>query len=179
MLLCPRSKTFQEIPLKALTFHGRETIHLETVPDPEILHPEDAIVQVGLTAICGSDLHVYHCREKGLDSGTTMGHEFMGKVVETGSAVSRIKQGDRVVCPFTSSCGDCFYCRSGLTSRCSRGQLYGWVEKGSGLQGAQAEFVRVPMADAGLLKLAESVTSEQGLLLGDILSTGYFVADQA
>jgi len=163
----------------ALTFHGEETIQCETVADPEILDARDAIVAVSSTAICGSDLHVYHCREKGLDMGTTMGHEFTGTVVEIGSAVQNIRKGDRVVSPFTTSCGSCFYCRAGLTCRCTQGALFGWVEGGQGLQGAQAQYVRVPLADGSLFPLPEDVGEEEGLLLGDILATGYFAADGA
>ena len=165
--------------MKALTFHGKQTIKYETVPDPQIEHPKDVILKVLLTAICGSDLHVYHERETGLDYGTVMGHEFVGEIVEIGNEVKSFQTGDVVYCPFTTNCGECFYCRIGLTARCTKGQLFGWVENGFGLHGGQAEYVRVPLADSTLLRLPENVTLEEGLFLGDIFSTGYFCADMA
>ena len=165
--------------MKALTFQGIESIAYEDVPDPKICDDRDVIVKVDLCAICGSDLHVFHGREQGLDCGSTMGHEFIGEVVETGREVSQFKVGDRVVSPFTTSCGSCFYCKSGLTARCEYGSLYGWVQDGKGLHGVQAEYVRTPHADGTLFKLPEDVPSEVGLFLGDIMATGYFVADMA
>ena len=165
--------------MKALTFHGKKTIELETVPDPEILFPADVIVKVSLTAICGSDMHVYHEREKGLDRGTVMGHEFVGEIVETGGKVTSFAKGDRVVSPFTTNCGRCHYCTIGLTARCVHGGLYGWVESGEGLQGAQAEYVRVPLAEATLFPIPDGVADDAAILTGDILSTGYFCAQMA
>jgi threonine dehydrogenase-like Zn-dependent dehydrogenase len=108
-----------------------------------------------------------------------MGHEFLGEVVEVGTAVKRLKTGDLVVSPFTTNCGECFYCLKGLTCRCVKGQLFGWVEKGRGLEGAQAEYVRVPLADSTLFKLPPDVDAEAALFLGDILATGFFCADLA
>ena len=165
--------------MRALTFHGARDIRCETVDDPGIRNDTDAIVRIELAAICGSDLHVYHEREKGLDHGTVMGHEFVGEVIEAGRAVRSVAQGTRVLSPFTTSCGDCFFCRAGLTARCSRGQLFGWVERGRGLHGAQAQFVRVPLADGTLLPVPEEVTPEEALLLGDVLCTGYYCASRA
>lgn len=162
--------------MKAVTYHGPRDFRVERVPEPQLIAPTDVLVQVQLAAICGSDLHVWHGREIGLDPGTVMGHEFVGEVVEMGPAVSRIRRGDRVVSPFTTSCGDCFYCTSGLTARCTRGELFGWVERGKGLQGAQAELVRVPLADSTLVRLPSMVPAEAGILLGDVLSTGYHCA---
>jgi len=132
-----------------------------------------------MAGICGSDLHVYHGRETGIDHGTVMGHEFTGIVEEAGTSVKKFKKGSKVLSPFTSSCGECFYCRIGLTCRCEKGNLFGWVEKGHGLQGAQAGYIRVPMADSTLLSLSNDLTEKKGLLLGDVLSTGYFCADNA
>ncbi|CAD5267657.1 MULTISPECIES: alcohol dehydrogenase family protein [unclassified Imperialibacter] len=165
--------------MKAITFQGKEKLSFETVADPTIIQPTDVIVKVALTAICGSDLHVYREHEKGLDYGTVMGHEFFGEVVEVGSAVTGLKKGDRVVSPFTTSCGVCYFCKIGLTCRCLQGQLYGWVEHGHGLHGAQAEYVRVPLADSTLVKSPEGLSEEQVLLTGDIFSTGYFCAENA
>jgi threonine dehydrogenase-like Zn-dependent dehydrogenase len=121
--------------MKAITFRGTESVALENVPDPKIEASTDVIVKNRLTAICGSDLHVYFGRETGNDPGTPMGHEFLGEVIEVGRAVSTLSQGDVVVSPFTSNCGACFYCKQGLTCRCTRGQLFGWVENGKGLAG--------------------------------------------
>ena len=132
-----------------------------------------------MAGICGSDLHVYHGREKGLDDGTVMGHEFVGVVIETGSGVKKFHKGSRVLSPFTTSCGECFYCRIGLTCRCEKGNLFGWVQQGHGLHGAQANYIRVPMADSTLLPLSTDLSEEKGLLLGDIFSTGYFCAENA
>jgi threonine dehydrogenase-like Zn-dependent dehydrogenase len=165
--------------VKALTFGGRKSVRYESVAEPAIEEPSDVIVGVRLTAVCGSDLHVYHERERGLDPGTVLGHEFVGEVLETGAGVETFKPGDRVASPFTTSCGRCFFCRRGLTCRCVDGQLFGWVEEGKGLQGTQAERVRVPLADSTLLGLPEDVSDEEGLLLGDVLSTGYFGTDLA
>ena len=164
--------------MKALTFHGIQDIRCTHVPDPKIEHSGDAIVRVTRSAICGSDLHVYFGRESGLDPGTVMGHEFMGEIVEVGSEVP-LKSGTMVISPFTTSCGSCYYCREGLTCRCSSGALFGFVENGSGLQGTQAEYVRIPNAAGTLVPVPEGIADEEALLLGDVLSTGYFVADRA
>lgn len=163
--------------MQALTFGGIETINHQSVPDPVIIHSTDAIVQITMAGICGSDLHVYHGRETGLDDGTVMGHEFVGIVVEIGSEVNKFQKGTRVLSPFTTSCGNCFYCNIGMTCRCEKGNLFGWVQQGTGLHGAQAQFIRVPMADSTLIPLSNDLTEEKGLLLGDIFSTGYFCAD--
>ncbi len=165
--------------MHALTFHGKETIHYEYVPDPGIEAPTDVIIKVSACAICGSDLHPYFEREQGLDHGCVMGHEFVGEVVEVGKGVRSLRRGDRVMSPFTTSCGECFYCRRGLTCRCERGQLFGWRSRGRGLHGGQAEYVRVPLADSTLVRIPEGLPEETALLLGDILSTGFFCADQA
>lgn len=165
--------------MKALTFHGVQRIAHETVSDPRIEAPTDVLLKIELAAICGSDLHPYFGRERGLDAGTIMGHEAVGVVVETGRDVTRLRKGDRVFTPFTTSCGKCFYCLEGLTCRCTAGQLYGWVENGRGLHGLQAEYARVPLAEGTLLKLPGGVSPEEALLLGDVLSTGYFCADMA
>ena len=136
-------------------------------------------MRVRAAAICGSDLHVYRGNETGLDAGTVMGHEFAGEVVEAGVGVAAFRPGDLVVSPFTTSCGSCFYCRMGLTARCVRGQLFGWVEQGKGLHGAQAELVRVPLADTTLVAVPEGAALEQALFTGDVLATGWFGAEGA
>lgn len=165
--------------MKALTFQGVRSLRFEDVPDPTIENDGDAIVGVDIAAICGSDLHPYHGREPGLDVGTVMGHEFAGRVVATGRAVRSLHVGDRVVSPFTTSCGRCFYCSEGLTSRCVSGQLFGWREGGLGLHGGQASLVRVPFADTTLFAVPEDLPLELALLLGDTLATGYHCAKMA
>ncbi len=165
--------------MKAITFRGVETLAFESVPDPTILEPGDAVIRVRAAGICGSDLHPYFGRERGLDVGTVMGHELLGDVVEVGGDVRAFGVGDRVVAPFSTSCGRCFYCRSGLTARCEEGQLFGWVQEGRGLHGAQAELVRVPLADGTLVTVPEGLDDAVALLAGDILSTARFGVDLA
>ncbi|MDH4091302.1 MAG: alcohol dehydrogenase family protein [Cyclobacteriaceae bacterium] len=165
--------------MKALTFHGDRTVRYESIADPTLQDPADALVKVKLCAICGSDLHVYHGREQGCDHATAMGHEFVGKVVEVGKDVDRLKVGDLVMSPFSTSCGQCEYCLSGLTSRCIHSQLFGWRQHGKGLHGGQAEYVRVPQAEHTLLPIPSTISLEQALLLGDVIPTGYFCAHQA
>lgn len=163
--------------MKAITFQGPRELAHESVNDPVLQDPTDVIVKVEWTAICGSDLHVWRGHETGLDAGTVMGHEFLGEVVEAGDRVQGFPAGTRVVSPFTTSCGACFYCSRGLSCRCTSGQLFGWREGGHGLQGAQAEYVRVPLADSTLIACPEGVDSEQALLCGDVLATGMFCAE--
>lgn len=165
--------------MKALTFLGVEQIGYETIEDPVIAVETDVIVRVRQCAICGSDLHTFFGRERGIDAHTAMGHEFVGEVVEIGRAVNRLIQGDLVMSPFTTNCGACFYCSIGLTCRCTKGELFGWRENKNGLHGAQAQYVRVPLADSTLVKIPEGVTGEEGVLLGDIMATGFFCAQQA
>tara|TARA_R110002096_G_scaffold247781_4_gene440191 strand:+ start:870 stop:1916 length:1047 start_codon:yes stop_codon:yes gene_type:complete len=162
--------------MRAITFRGVRDVVLQDVAEPQLRTAHDAIVRVTLAAVCGSDLHPYLGRETGLDVGTVMGHEFVGEVAEVGSAVQSLRVGDRVVSPFTTSCGACFYCKSGLTARCIHGELFGWVQDGRGLHGAQAEQVRVPLADSTLVKVPDGACNEQALLAGDVLSTGFFCA---
>jgi len=162
----------------ALTFQGIEQVGCQTLEDPRIELPGDAIVAVRLAGVCGSDLHVFHGRETGLDPGTAMGHEFVGEVIETGRDVDRIQKGSLVVSPFTTSCGECELCLAGLTARCRRGELFGWRQRGAGLHGAQAEMIRVPLADSTLVEVPPGISPENALLAGDVLSTGYFCAHQ-
>jgi threonine dehydrogenase-like Zn-dependent dehydrogenase len=176
--------------MDAITFRGIEAVGFDTVDDPALLEPRDAIVRVEFAGLCGSDLHPYFGREVGIDVGTVLGHELVGEVVALGEgARARLSAlpggapfgvGDRVVAPFTTNCGECAHCRRGLTARCERGELFGWREGGVGLDGAQAEFVRVPLADATLVPVPEAL-EDPGLaiLAGDILSTALFGVDLA
>eukprot|EP01134_Creolimax_fragrantissima_P005825 CFRG5825T1 len=166
----------------AVVFGGPRKIEYRTdVPMPRIQEPTDAIIKVSHAGLCGSDLHPYSGREGGLEVGTIMGHEFVGVVHELGYAVDGLKLGDTVCSPFTTCCGECFYCINDLPSRCVKGQLFGWKNESdsSGLHGAQAEFIRVPLAKSTLMKLPEKLPAESALLVGDILSTGYFCASRA
>jgi alcohol dehydrogenase len=162
--------------MKAVCFRGVEHVAVETVSDPNIDAPGDAIVEVATAGLCGSDLHPYFGREVGLDPGTVMGHEFVGTVVEVGENVASFSPGDRVCAPFSTSCGACYFCARGLTSRCEHGQLFGWRSEGRGLHGGQAQYVRVPLADGTLVAVPDALTDDAALLLGDNLSTGYFCA---
>lgn len=162
--------------MRALTFQAIGSVAVADVREPAILEPDDAVVRVELTAICGSDLHVFHGRERGIDPGTTMGHEFVGRVEEVGPDVTRIAPGTRVVSPFSTSCGRCYFCACGLTARCVLGQLFGWVQRGVGLEGAQAERVRVPLADSTLVPIGDDLAAASALLLADVLPTGWHCA---
>ncbi len=163
--------------MKGITFQEPYRLAYEEVDDPALGAPGDVVVRVEVAAVCGSDLHVYRGHEAGLDPGTVMGHEFVGEVVACGSAVRAIETGDRVVSPFTTSCGGCFFCERGLTARCVEGELFGWVEAGRGLEGAQAEYVRVPLADTTLVRVPEGLDPEIALLAGDVLATGFYCAE--
>jgi len=165
--------------MRALVFDSVRQIRHTVVPDPVIQEPGDVIVQIRAAAVCGSDLHVYRGLETGLDAGTVMGHEFVGEIVDAGAGVTGFRRGDLVVSPFSTSCGECFYCRCGLSARCVSGQLFGWVEAGRGLHGAQAELVRVPMADSTLVRVPAGTPAELALFAGDVLATGWFGAESA
>ena len=179
--------------MKAVRYYGKEDIRVETVPDPKILNPRDAIVKITSTAICGSDLHLYGGFIPTMHKGDILGHEFMGEVVEVGRANSRLKVGDRVVVPFTIACGNCFFCRQQQWSLCDNSNPNAWVAEklygfsGSGLfgyshmyggyPGGQAEYARVPFADVGPIKIPESLSDDQVLFLSDIFPTGYMAAE--
>jgi threonine dehydrogenase-like Zn-dependent dehydrogenase len=180
--------------MKALCWHGKKDIRCDTVPDPHIEDPRDAIVKVSSCAICGSDLHLFDGFMPGMESGDIVGHEFMGEVVEVGSANHKLKVGDRVVVPFTIFCGECEQCRRGHYSVCERSNrnkkmadmlfghapagLFGYTHLTGGYAGGQAEYVRVPYADTGPLKVPDSLSDEQVLFLGDIFPTGWQAAVQ-
>jgi threonine dehydrogenase-like Zn-dependent dehydrogenase len=163
--------------MRAIEFRAPFQVRCGSLPDPRVVDSRDVVLRVDLSAICGSDLHVYRGVEAGLDAGTVMGHEFLGTVVDAGPGVRRFGRGARVVSPFSSNCGRCFFCRGSLPSRCTEGQLFGWVQGGRGLQGGQAEYVRVPWADSTLVELPPGVPDEQALLAGDVLSTGLHCAE--
>jgi len=170
--------------MHALTWHGKHDIRCETVPDPTIEHPQDVIIKVTACAICGSDLHIYNGVIPEMHSGDVLGHENMGEVVEVGAEVKKLKVGDRVVVPFTISCGECFFCKRGFYSACERSNPDKkkaetlWGHSPAGLFGyGQAEYLRVPFADVGPLKVPSGLSDEQVLFLSDIFPTGYMAAD--
>jgi len=162
--------------VQALTFRALQTIEHATVPDPGIVDAGDAIVRVERAGLCGSDLHVWHGREVGIAPGTVMGHELVGHVVAHGPGARQNAVGTRVVAPFSTCCGRCFYCLRGLSARCPAGALLGWVQAGKGLEGAQAEFVRIPLADANLVAVDADLPAELALLLADVVPTGWHLA---
>jgi threonine dehydrogenase-like Zn-dependent dehydrogenase len=179
--------------MKAVRYYGKEDIRVETVPDPQIVNPRDAIVKVTTTAICGSDLHIYGGYIPTMERGDILGHEFMGEVVEVGRDNTRLKVGDRVVVPFTIACGRCYYCKEQLWSLCdnsnpnawmlekltgfSGSALFGYSHMYGGYSGGQAEYARVPFADVGPIKVPDSLSDEQVLFLSDIFPTGYMAAE--
>ncbi|WP_088343464.1 MULTISPECIES: zinc-dependent alcohol dehydrogenase [Rhodomicrobium] len=179
--------------MRALVWHGKEDIRYDTVTDPEIEEPRDAIVKVTSCAICGSDLHLFHNFIPAMLPGDIMGHEMMGEVVEVGHGVNgKLKKGDRIVVPFTIICGECDQCKSGNFSLCERSNrkkelgdtayghaaagLFGYTHLTGGYPGGQAEYVRVPFADATHIKVPEGIPDEQLLFLGDIFPTGWQAA---
>jgi threonine dehydrogenase-like Zn-dependent dehydrogenase len=179
--------------MKALCWNGKNDVRIEDVPEPKILNPRDAIVKITTTAICGSDLHLYDGYIPTMEKGDILGHEPMGEVVEVGSEVTNLKPGDRVVVPFTISCGNCFFCQKELWSLCDNSnpkasiaeKLYGYSPAGlfgyshmtGGYAGGQAEYLRVPFADVGPLKIPEELPDEKVLFLSDIFPTGYMAAE--
>ena len=179
--------------MKALTWHGKGDIRCDTVPDPVIEHGRDAIIKVTACAICGSDLHLFNGVIPTMKSGDILGHETMGEVVEVGIDNKKLKVGDRVVVPFTIACGECFFCQKGFFSGCERSNpnhetaeklwghspagLFGYSHMLGGYSGGQAEYLRVPYADVGPLKIPSNLTDEQVLFLSDIFPTGYMAAE--
>jgi len=180
--------------MKALCWHDKHDVRYDTVPDPRIEEPRDAIVKVTSCAICGSDLHLFDGFMPGMKSGDVLGHEFMGEVVEVGRDNRRLKVGDRVVVPFTICCGECEQCRRGNFSVCERSNrnkglqekafghatagLFGYTHLTGGYAGGQAEYVRVPFADVAPVVIPDGLKDEQVLFLGDIFPTGWQAAVQ-
>lgn len=161
--------------MKAVVYHGSGKVSLEEKAYPHLEDPGDAIVQVTLTTICSSDIHIKHGAVPRAVPGVTLGHEFVGIVVETGSGVKNVKPGDRVAVNVETFCGTCFFCRRGFVNNCTD-EHGGWA-LGCRIDGGQAEYVRIPFADNGLTLIPDHVTDEQALFTGDILSTGYWAAD--
>ena len=166
--------------MKAITLHGTGDVRVESVPDPRIVDPTDAVVRITTSAICGSDLHQYHGRVPGLPTGVVLGHEFMSVVEDVGPGVTRVKRGDRIVAPFSISCGSCEWCRMRLPTQCSTtGRAVFGGRFGAKYPGGQAERIRVPFADHMCELVPAAMKDEEAFFLGDILSTGYFCAESA
>lgn len=179
--------------MKALCWYGKEDVRVEKVRDPRILHSGDVIIKVTATAICGSDLHLYDGYMPTMKKGDVLGHETMGEVAEVGSMVRKLKKGDRVVVPFPIACGTCYFCQMQLFSHCeisnpnaelarkamghSPAGMFGYSHMLGGFSGGQAEYLRVPFADVGPLKVDSGLSDEQVLFLSDIFPTGYMAAE--
>jgi threonine dehydrogenase-like Zn-dependent dehydrogenase len=180
--------------MRALTWHGKHDVRMETLPDPQIVNPRDAIIKITSTAICGSDLHLYDSFIPTMHKGDILGHEFMGEVVEVGAG-STLKKGQRVVVPFTISCGKCFHCEKQQFSACdnsnpadkadmsevmygySMSGLFGYSHLTGGYAGGQAEYVRVPYSDVGPIVIPDGLEDDKVLFLSDILPTGWMAAE--
>ncbi len=181
--------------MKAVCWMGAGKVEIQTVEDPKIINPGDAVIRVTRTAICGSDLHLFDGYIPTMESGDILGHEFMGVVEEVGTAVKKLKRGDRVVIPFTIACGSCFFCKTDLWSLCdnsnpnaricetmygySGSALFGYSHIYGGFAGGQAQYVRVPFADVGPIKIESDIPDEKVLFLSDIYPTGYQAAENA
>jgi len=182
--------------MRALTYHGAHDVRVERVPDPTLIDADDIVLQVTATAICGSDLHLYRGKVPGVKAGDVLGHEFMGIVADVGPGVRAVKRGDRVVVPFTISCGTCFFCEKNEYAACettnpARGAIlnrkdirpgagmFGYTHLYGGYAGGQAEYVRVPRANVGPIRIPDVLADEQVLFLSDILPTGYQAAIHA
>ena len=179
--------------MKALCWHGTGDVRVDNVPDPKIQHPRDAIIKITSSGICGSDLHLLNGFVATMESGDILGHEPMGEVVEVGNAVTNLQRGDRVVVPFTIACGSCFFCEKQLFSLCDNSNpnaeiarkqlghspsgLFGFSHMFGGFPGGQAEYLRVPFADVGPLKIESGLPDEKVLFLSDIFPTGYMAAE--
>lgn len=179
--------------MRAVCWHGKGDVRVDQVPDPTIEHPRDAIVRITCTCICGSDLHLYDGYMPTMKHGDVLGHEPMGIVEEVGAEVSNLKRGDRVVVPFTISCGGCFFCKRGEFSLCdisnrhaemarkvmgqSPAGIFGYSHMLGGFPGGQAEYLRVPYADVGPIRIESDLTDEQVVFLSDIFPTGYMAAE--
>lgn len=171
--------------MRAMTYRGPFRVRVDNKPEPELEHPQDAIVRVTRAAICGSDIHLYHGLVPDLRVGTTFGHEFIGIVERVGPAVESLAPGDKVLVPFNIACGSCYWCARSLTASCHNSNpsstmmcgVYGYSHTAGGYDGGQAELVRVPFADVGPLKIPADLNDDDALLLTDVFPTGYSAAE--
>jgi 2-desacetyl-2-hydroxyethyl bacteriochlorophyllide A dehydrogenase len=164
--------------MQAVTFHAPGDVRVEERPEPELVAPDDAVVRVEATGVCGSDLHIYHGRVQ-IEPGFTIGHEFVGEVIAAGEDVHRAAVGDRVLGCYCSACGECFFCRRGDFHKCDKGRVFGHGKTLGSLQGAQAEQVLVPNANLTLRRVPTEMSSDAALFAGDVMGTGYHSVDSA
>jgi S-(hydroxymethyl)glutathione dehydrogenase / alcohol dehydrogenase len=182
-----KGNRLMEVPMLAMTYRGPYRVRVNEKPMPMIEHPRDAIVRVTRACICGSDLHLYHGLVPDTRVGQTFGHEFVGVVEDVGPEVQTLKIGDRVAVPFNISCGECYFCRKGFFSNChntnpnatAAGGIYGYSHTTGGYDGGQAEYVRVPCADAGPMVIPEDIDDDNAALCTDAFPTGYQAAEMA
>jgi 2-desacetyl-2-hydroxyethyl bacteriochlorophyllide A dehydrogenase len=158
--------------VKAVTFQSPGEVRVDELPDPELTAPDEAIVRVEATGVCGSDLHIYHGRVA-IEPGFVIGHEYVGTVVATGDDVKGVSEGDRVLGTYCTACGECFFCRRGDFHKCDRGRVFGHGEVLGSLQGAQAELLLVPNADLTLRRVPAGMSDDVALFAGDVMGTGY------
>jgi 2-desacetyl-2-hydroxyethyl bacteriochlorophyllide A dehydrogenase len=163
--------------MRAVTFQAPGEVRVEDKPDPRLTGPDEAIVRVEATGVCGSDLHLYHGRIQ-IEPGFTLGHEYVGTVVETGDSVSRVKEGQRVLGAFLTACGECFFCARRDFHKCDRGRVFGHGATLGSLQGAQAELLLVPGADLTLRPVPKGMSDDVALFAGDVMGTGFHAIDQ-
>lgn len=171
--------------MKAMTYRGPQRVRIDEKPIPEILHPQDAIIRVTRSCICGSDLHLYNGNVPDTRVGTTFGHEFIGIVEETGPEVKKLKVGDKVIVPFNISCGQCVFCQQQLYGNCHEanpqatavGGIFGYSHTAGGYDGGQAEYVRVPYAEIGPVVLPDDMDEDDAVMLTDVAPTGYQAAE--
>ncbi len=162
--------------MRAVTFQAPGVVSVEERPEPELLDPEDAIVRVEATGVCGSDLHIYHGRVQ-IEPGFTIGHEYVGTVVAAGPAVTRVAVGDRVLGCFQTACGSCWFCRRGLYHRCEQSRTFGHGATLGSLQGTQADMALIPRANLVLRKVPEGMSSDVALFAGDVMGTGFHAVE--
>src|SRR5262245_884853 len=174
----PRGSAGRKALMQAVTFQAPGDVRVEERPEPELLAPDDAVVQVEATGICGSDLHIYHGRVK-IEPGFVIGHEFVGTVLAAGDGVTRVSEGDRVLGCFHTACGSCFYCMRGAYHSCDEARVFGHGATLGSLQGAQAEQVLVPRANLTLRRVPAGISDDAALFAGDVMGTGYHAVVEA
>ncbi len=164
--------------MRAVTFQAPGEVRISEKPDPVVGSPDEALVRVEATGVCGSDLHIYHGRIP-IEQGFTIGHEYVGTVLDAGDAVTSVAEGDRVLGTFLTACGECFFCRMGQFHKCDSGRVFGHGSTLGSLQGAQADRLLVPAADLTLRKVPEGMSDDVALFAGDVMGTGYHAVQQA
>src|SRR2546421_8175107 len=162
--------------MKAVTFQKPGEVRVEDKPEPQLENPDEAVIRIDATGVCGSDLHIYHGRIE-IEPGFTIGHEYVGTVLATGDAVSSIAEGDRVLGTYCTACGECFFCRRGDFQQCDSSRVFGHGETLGSLQGAQADQLLVPRADLTLRPVPDGLSDDVALFAGDVMGTGYHAVE--